>query len=58
MSEDENIFNKYMTTCENVSKLIKANFNSELIYNKFHLKAGKNSTQKKLSMFICTSNID
>ena len=58
MIEDEKKFNKYMTIWEKVSTIIKTNFNSELIYTTFYLKAEKRFNTKKLSMFIYTSNID
>ena len=32
---------KYLTIWEKVSNIIKTNFNSELIYNKFYLEAEK-----------------
>ena len=47
-----------MKIWEKVSNIIKK-INSELIFNKKYLKAEKKfNTQKKLSMFLYTSNID
>ena len=44
---------------EKVSNIIKNKFNSELIYNKKYVTAEKKNKQKKrLSMFICTNDID
>lgn len=47
MIDDEIPFDKYMTFCKNVSSIIKTKFNSELIYNKFYIKA-----EKRLIQFI------
>ena len=50
---------KHMEILEKVSNIIKNRFNSELIYRKKYLKAEKeNKHKRKLSMFICTNNID
>ena len=49
---------KYIKFGEKVSNIIKTNFNGEPIYNKIYLKAEKRlNTKKKVSLFICTSNI-
>ena len=37
---------------------IETKFNSELKYNKKYLKAEKNKHKRRLSMLICTNNID
>ena len=47
MIEDKKNFDKYMTIWEKLSNIIKTNFNSELIYNKLHLKAEKRFNTKK-----------
>ena len=58
MIKDEKSFDKYTTIWGKVSNKIKTNFNLELIYNKFYQKVKKKIQHtKKLSMFICTSNI-
>ena len=57
MIKDEKKLDKYMTTWEKVSNLIKK-INCELIYNKKYLKAEKKIQRKrKVSMFLYTSNI-
>ena len=43
--KDENVFGKYKEIWGKNSNVIKIEFNSELVYNKKHLKA-KNTTQK------------
>ena len=47
-----------MENLEKVKNIIKNKFNSELIYSKKYLDAEKNQHRRKLSMFICTRNID
>ena len=52
-----------MEIFEKVSNIIKDKFNSELVYSKEDLKAEKKKThththKRRLSMFICTNNID
>ena len=47
-----------MKVSEKVWNIIKNKFNSKLIYSKKYLKAEKNKHKRRLSMFICTSNID
>ena len=54
----EKVFIKYMKILDKVSNIIKKKFNSELIYSKKYLKAEKNKHKRRLSMFICTNNID
>ena len=44
---DEKNFGKYMAIWEIVSNIIKANFKSEFICNKFYLKAEKRFSKKK-----------
>ena len=52
-------FIKYMEMLEKVSNIIKRKFNCELIYSKKYLKAKKeNKHKRRLSIFICTNNID
>ena len=46
MLKDEKMFDKYMTTWENVSNIIKK-INSGLIYNKKYLKAEKRFNAKE-----------
>ena len=46
MIKDENIFDKYTTIWEKVSNIIKAKFDSELIYNKKYLKTEKRLNTK------------
>ena len=41
MTKDETIFDKYMAILEKFSNTVKKICNSELIYNKSYLKAGK-----------------
>ena len=48
-----------MEILEKVSNIIKRKFNCELIYSKKCLKAKKeNKHKRRLSIFICTNNID
>ena len=47
-----------MEILEKVRSIIKNKFNSELIYIKKYIKAKENKHKRRLSMFICTSNID
>ena len=55
MIEDEKSCDKYMKIWEKFSHVLKTNFNSELIYNKTHLKPEKRFNTKKLSTFIYTN---
>ena len=57
MIEDEKSCDKYMKIWEKFSHVLKTNFNSELIYNKTHLKPEKRFNTKKLSTFIYTNKI-
>ena len=50
--EDKKSFDKYMTIWEKVSNIIKTNFNSELVYNKFYLKTEKRFNTEK-SFNVC-----
>lgn len=45
---------KYIEISEKVSNMLKKKFNSEPTCNKRYLKADK----RRLSMFICTNNVD
>ena len=57
--KEEKVFIKYKEILEKVSNIIKIKFNSELIHTKKYLKAEKNNKHKRrLSIFICTNNID
>ena len=47
MIKDENLFDNYMTIWEKVINVIKQKFNSELIYNRQFLKAGKRFNTKE-----------
>ena len=47
-----------MKVPEKVWNIIKNKFNSKLTYSKKYLKAEKNKRKRRLSMFICISNID
>ena len=50
---------KYMETLEKIRNVIKTEFNSELIDSKKISKSLKKISKKmRLSMFICTCNID
>ena len=59
------VFVKYMKILEKVRNIIKSKFNRNLIYSEKYLKAKnklinkqKNKHKRRLSMFICTINID
>ena len=52
VKEKKNV--KYIEISEKVSNMLKKKFNSELTCNKRYLKADKS----RLSMFICTNNVD
>lgn len=52
VKEKKNV--KYIEISEKVSNMLKKKFNSELTCNKRYLKADK----RRLSMFICTNNVD
>ena len=52
MIEDKKSFDKYMTIWEKVSNIIKTNFNSEPVYNKFYLKTEKRFNTEK-SFNVC-----
>ena len=47
-----------MEILEKVINVIKNKFNSELIYCQKYVKPEKNKHQRRLSMFICTNNVD
>ena len=47
MIKNDNVFDKCLTIWENVSNVIKRNFNSELIYNRFYLIAEKRFNTKE-----------
>ena len=47
LKKGEKFIYRFNEILEKVSKLIKKQFNSELVYNKELLKAKKRSTQKK-----------
>ena len=52
VKEKKNV--KYIEISEKVSNMLKKKFNSEPTCNKRYLKADK----RRLSMFICTNNVD
>ena len=63
--QKEKVFVKYMKILEKVRNIIKSKFNRNLIYSEKYLKAKnklinkqKNKHKRRLSMFICTINID
>ena len=47
MIEDEIPFDKNVTFCKSISSITKTKFNSELIYDKFYLKAEKRFNSEK-----------
>ena len=50
---------KYTKILEKVRNIIKNKFNSELLYSEKYLKVEKqNKHKRRLSMFICSSDID
>ena len=63
--QKEKVFVKYMKILEKVRNIIKSKFNRNLIYSEKYLKAKSklinkqtNKHKRRLSMFICTINID
>ena len=63
--QKEKVFVKYMKILGKVRNIIKSKFNRNLIYSEKYLKAKNklinkqtNKHKRRLSMFICTINID
>ena len=56
--KEEKVSVTYKEILQKVSNTIKKKFHSKPIYNKKCLDAEKIKHKKRLSMFICTNNID